>query len=136
MPNRFAVSAAVSAAPRSRRRFYRIVVGFAVGLVVVLALVASGVAEAQSLSLDRLRADGVVGERYDGLAAVRAADAPRSVHAFIDEVNAKRRKIYLDRAAEQGVPPDQVGRIYARQIAADMPAGTWLFTDRNVWVQK
>ena len=39
-------------------------------------------------------------------------------------MNAQRRKIYQQRAAEQGASPDRIGRIYAQQILKKAPAGT------------
>ncbi|WP_417519460.1 YdbL family protein [Minwuia sp.] len=92
------------------------------GVVVMLGLM--GTASAQSL--DALRANGSVGERFDGLAVARdpaAAD-------FVAQVNRQRLQIYRDRAAEQQVTVEQVGEVYARQIVQTSPKGTW-FQDRS-----
>ncbi len=91
----------------------------------------AGTALAQSL--DALRASGVVGERFDGLLVARQGNAPQGV---INEVNAKRSRIYADRASQQGVSPDQVGRVYARQIMQQAPAGTWFLDEAGGWRQK
>ena len=84
-------------------------------------------------SLESLRASGALGERYDGLVAVRQASA--EANRIAAEVNAQRQAIYRQRAAEQGVPWDQVGRVYARQIFGQAPKGTWFLTEQG-WVQK
>lgn len=112
----------------SRRRWLGALL-LAVG--VVLAPLSVGGALAQSL--DELRASGVVGERFDGLLVARQGGAPRGV---INEVNARRGKIYADRAKQQGVSPDQVGRVYARQIMRQAPAGTWFLDEAGNWRQK
>ena len=105
-------------------------------LVLVLALFATltnGPAQAQSLQ--DLRASGAVGERYDGYLELRdpgAAGASR----IVNKVNGERRQIYEKDAAAQGVPADQVGRVYATKIWQKVPPGTWLIDDRGGSRQK
>ncbi len=103
-------------------------------LALVLLAVAAGPAAAQSL--DQLRSQGVVGERYDGYAVVRAAGASAQVQSFVANVNAKRRSIYQERAKQQNVPADQVGRVYAKQLFERAPAGTWFLDASGKWVRK
>jgi uncharacterized protein len=98
-----------------------------------MPLVLPGTARAQSL--DALRASGVVGERYDGLAIIRG-DASAADRALVDRINAERRRIYQQRAAEQGVPADQVGRVYAGTIFQNAPAGTWFLDAGGNWMRK
>lgn len=100
-------------------------------LVLVLAF-PLGAAQAQSL--DTLRASGAVGEKYDGYAVVR--DAAAGAGAVVDDVNAKRRQIYAQRAAEQGVPVDQVGRVYAEEILRKAKTGWWFLSESGAWSQK
>lgn len=129
MPTREYPPATFTTAPRTRLR--------AVFLVALAALGLSlWVATADAQSLDSLRASGVVAERFDGYLVLRGKDAPASARATVDEVNQKRRQIYAERAAEQGVPPDQVGRVYARQIFQEAPTGTWFLDESGKWVQK
>ena len=100
-----------------------------------LAIVLAGVgvnSPATAQSLDALRASGAVGERFDGY--VQARDG--SAQGFVDQVNAKRREIYQQRAAAQGVPADQVGRVYAQQILSEAPKGTWFLDPSGNWMQK
>ena len=99
------------------------------GLLLVFAL---GSAPALAQDLNALRASGAVGERFDGYAQARDASAADAVRS----INAKRQQIYKQRAAEQGVSADQVGRIYAKQIMQDAPAGTYFLSETNQWVQK
>ena len=94
------------------------------------ALFAPGV---RAQSLDALRASGAVGEGFDGYARVRQ---PGGGEAVVNQVNAQRRAIYQKRSSEQGVSPDQVGRVYAREIFARAPAGTWFLLESGAWVRK
>lgn len=104
----------------------------------VLALLVVAVllpAAAWALSLGELRSQGIVGERFDGYAVVRQSPAPAGVQEFVDRINAQRQSIYEERAAQQGVPAGQVGRIYARQIFAEMPSGTWFLDESGRWIR-
>ena len=95
----------------------------------ILMALAQGAAAA---SLDELRASGALGERFDGFVVARDASAGADAKA----INAKRREIYQKRADSEGVDIDAVGRLYAKQILSDAPAGTWFLKDDGTWVQK
>ena len=101
-------------------------------LVLIVGLT-SAPAEAQSL--DQLRASGVVGERFDGYAEALGG-ASGQVRSLVNQVNAKRRKIYADRAASEGASADQIGRVFARQIFAKAPPGTKFLQDNGAWITK
>lgn len=99
-------------------------------LLAFVFVVLAGAAGAQSL--DALRASGAVGERYDGYAVARDPSAA----GLVSSVNAERRRIYEQRAAQQKAPPDQVGRVYAREIFQNAPAGTYFLDEAGRWVRK
>ncbi len=86
--------------------------------------------------LDDLRKAGAIGERFDGFAAVHATGADATVKALVDQVNAKRKEIYDAQAKKEGAPSLEVGKVYAGQIAAKAPAGTWFLAEDGKWVQK
>lgn len=86
-------------------------------------------------SLDELRAAGTVGERYDGLLVLRDANAA-GAKATVEQVNAERRKIYQQRAAETNVTVEQAGAVYAQQIMAKAPQGTYFLQKNGAWVRK
>ncbi len=102
--------------------------------LVLLAVSWPGAAAAQSL--DQLRSQGVVGERYDGYAVVRSPGAPAATQSFVAGVNAKRRAIYDQRAKQQNVAPAQVGQIYAKHIFDGAPPGTWFLDAAGKWIKK
>lgn len=114
----------------SRRQIFKTFAAFALTGAFLLAAVAHPV---RAQSLEALRLSGALGERYDGLAVVRQPSPQANQVAA--EINAQRQGIYQKRAAEQGVPVDQVGRVYARQIFDQAPKGTWFLTEQG-WVQK
>ncbi len=102
----------------------------------VVIVVSFAVGASQAQSLDAVRASGAVGEQFDGYATVRDPGAGADVKALVNKVNAKRREIYEERAAAQGVAADQVGRVYAGKIMQKAPAGTWFRAESGIWTQK
>jgi uncharacterized protein len=104
-------------------------------LVILFAIVlaiGSFSAPAAAQSLDDLRASGAVGERFDGFAVARDSSAADVVAG----INAKRKKIYGERAASQGVSAEEVGKVYAQKIFQKAPAGTWIQAPDGSWTQK
>lgn len=87
---------------------------------------------AMAASLDELRKQGAIGERFDGLAVARDASANR----VVQDVNAKRSAIYKRESKKTGANVTAVGKIYAEQIMRKAPAGTWFLNEQNNWVRK
>jgi uncharacterized protein YdbL (DUF1318 family) len=106
-----------------------------VALAAVL-LLAAPEAGAQGKPLDGPRAAGQVGERYDGYAVLRDPNAPQSVKDLVAQSNARRKTFYAKRAAEDKVPVEAVGKIYAQQIIKRAPAGTYFLNESGKWARK
>lgn len=83
-------------------------------------------------SLDELRKQGAIGERFDGLAVARDASAKK----VVKDVNAKRSAIYKRESKKTGADVTAVGKIYAKQIMKKAPSGTWFLNEKEKWVQK
>jgi len=97
------------------------------------AFMAGGmVHKAHAQSADALRASGDAGERFDGYMEARKPSAA----AVVETINAQRRQVYEERAKQQNVAVDKVGRVYAQQIVDKAPAGTWIKNEAGVWSQK
>ena len=106
-----------------------------IAIALLAALLLAGFASpapASAQSLKELRAQGIVGEAYDGYVRGRTDRGKAAAVAL----NAKRRAIYAKRAGEQGTTPEQVGRVYANQIISGAPGGTWFLQETGNWVQK
>ncbi|MFO1291374.1 MAG: YdbL family protein [Nitrosomonas sp.] len=82
-------------------------------------------------NLERLRASGMIGESASGFVVARDPSAQGEVEA----INAKRKAIYQEKAAAQGVSADQVGKVYASELFKKVPAGTWIQLNGQ-WVKK
>ncbi len=97
-----------------------------VGAILAAWMLVAAVAPAGAAStLDEYRAQGIIAERHDGLVEVRSGQASADAERLVKEVNAKRLDIYRQRAASQGVPVEEVGKIYALELAGTAPAGTY-----------
>jgi uncharacterized protein len=106
-------------------------------LSLALLLAPVGVeAIAQNRTLDAPRSAGTVGERYDGYAVLRDPAQAATLAPVVAQVNAERRQLYAQRAASDGVPIDQIGRVYAAEILKSAPAGTWFLQESGQWVKK
>jgi uncharacterized protein YdbL (DUF1318 family) len=120
-----------------RRLSVRLPFGLVVGLLLTAALLlmpAGDVARADAL--DDARAQGAIGERFDGFAAIRDPSASAGARTLVEDINAKRRKLYNEVSTREGTTIEAVGRIYARQIVDIVPAGTWILGENGKWVRK
>ena len=119
----------------------RLAVGAPIGLVVGLLLAATlilipagSVARADALADERAR--GTIGERFDGFLAIHDSSATASARQLVENINAKRRKLYNEVSTREGTTIDAVGRIYAREIVETVPPGTWMLRENGQWVRK
>lgn len=86
--------------------------------------------------LDQYRARGIIVERYDGLLEVRSRQAPADAQRLVREVNAKRSEIYRKRARSEGVPVQEVAKVYASEILGKAPAGTYFKRPDGSYLRK
>ncbi len=87
---------------------------------------------AHAQSADALRSSGQAGERFDGYMEARDA----SVAGAVNQINAQRREVYEKRAQQEGVPIDQVGRVFAQEIYRKAAPGTYFRSESGSWTQK
>ena len=106
--------------------FYRSIM-----MTIAVFLLASGVT-AWAGSLQDLRASGALGESASGYTVARDPSAT----AEVASINEKRKTVYAEKAAAQGVSIEQVGKVYAKEIFEKVPAGTWLQNEQGQWLKK
>lgn len=104
-------------------------VGRALWLALALTILTALPAWADSL--ENLRASGAIGESYNGYVVAREPGAQEEA----EEINAKRRAIYQEKAAAQGIDIEQVAKVYAAEIIRTVPPGTWIQTNGQ-WRKK
>ncbi len=86
--------------------------------------------------LDGPRAEGLVGERYDGYAQVRDQSASGSVQGLVRTINRQRRDFYERIAKQENVSSAEVGKVYANKIFQSAPRGYWFLGQNGQWVRK
>lgn len=111
-------------------------INFTLAAYICMALLLGSYAYAEERPLDAPRAQGLIGERYDGLTVVHDTQASAEIRALVEKTNEERRKVYAAQAASTGAPPADVGKIYAAQILQKAPAGTWVQGADGSWQQK
>jgi len=109
------------------------VLRFTAVVLLALGLLA---APAHADALDDAKAAGQVGERIDGYVGVVDANAPASVRALVDQINARREAKYKEIADKQGAPVAAVAQITGKRLIERAPAGQYVLGADGQWRQK
>lgn len=83
--------------------------------------------------IDAAKEQGQVGERIDGFLGV-VSNAEPSVVRRVDEINARRRAVYADLAAREGVNLSDVARLTGERLVAAEPSGHFVLDDSGQWI--
>ena len=100
--------------------------------LLLLVAAAAVPASAQTPALDAARAQGVIGERYDGYVGV-AAPASAGVRSQVATINIQRRSLYSRLAASKGVSPQDVGITAGCQLLARVGVGEAYMWADGAW---
>lgn len=109
---------------------------------VVASLAVTGAAHAEAAAakaaVDAAKAQGVVGEQSDGfLGFVNAGAASAEVRAAVSEINAGRRQLYSQAAAQNGVTPAAAGASAFRTVVQGrLKPGEFYQNASGAWVKK
>lgn len=105
--------------------------------LVVSAIILGGlgfVSPALATTLDEARAQGLVGERPDGLIAAVPSTATTEIATLVAEINAARLNSYRQLASKDGAPVEAVQAIAGEKLMGKArengwyvmaPSGTW-----------
>ncbi|MDP5030605.1 MAG: YdbL family protein [Paraglaciecola sp.] len=86
-----------------------------------------------ALELDDAKQQGLVGEKDNGYLGVVVAQA--DAQALVNEVNQKRRDIYVDLAAKNNITLEQVEKLAAQKAYAKTLSGHYLWVNGS-WQKK
>lgn len=96
-------------------------------------LLVPGPAEAQAgAAIADARAQGLVGERYDGYLGI-AADVGDPLRQKVQAINIRRRALYSDLADRRGASLEQVGMTAACQLLPTVHVGERYQASDKVW---
>jgi uncharacterized protein len=86
--------------------------------------------------VDRLKADGLVGETYDGWLAVVKKDLNKKEQKILDDENDDRRALYRLIADDEKTTADHVGERNGTRNRKNLRVGEWFKTKDGDWEQK
>ena len=84
--------------------------------------------------INKLKADGLIGENNRGHLEYRGDKEPRK--GLVEAENQDRDAVYGAIARQQSTDSNNVGRRRAAQIADRAPTGTWLQDNNGEWYKK
>lgn len=112
------------------------ILAFGRRILIALTLIAVGASALAQGNLASAKAQGLVGERPDGLVAVVVDNPSAAVEALVAEVNAERMSEYRQIAAETDAPLQAVQARAGRQVIERLPAGQYFMDAAGRWRQK
>lgn len=121
---------------RTAARFIAVLLAAALPAAAVLPLALPRAAMAQEAGLDALKAQGLVGERFDGYVGAVKSQTDAGTQQVIDRINLQRKDRYRAIAARRGASLSAVERIAGAQVIERAPSGTWVMPEGSGWVQK
>lgn len=89
---------------------------------------------ARQPKINKLKADGTIGENSNGYLEYRGEKEPRK--GLMEAENQDRDAVYRAIARQQNTDSENVGRRRAAQISDRAPAGTWLQDNDGEWYLK
>lgn len=103
---------------------------------ILLALFSVLPAATAQPSLADVKAQGIVGERPDGLVGIVADSPAAEIRQLVEQVNAERMAEYRQIAQETDAPLEAVQARAGRQIIQRLPSGHYFMDAAGRWRQK
>ncbi len=92
--------------------------------------------ESWAAPLDDAKAAGLIGELPNGYVAAVQPNPSPDIAALVRQINAKRRDVYENLAAEENVPVAQVGALAAEKIKRQASPGEYFMSPDGTWAPK
>ena len=106
------------------------------GFALFASLGIATITDAHAIDLDTARAQGLVGERFDGLIGATTPNPSPDVLNLIQQVNQGRMAKYRDSASNSGTDINTFRRIMGEKIISTVPSGTQIMGPNGQWMQK
>jgi uncharacterized protein YdbL (DUF1318 family) len=90
-----------------------------------------------AIGLNEAKQEGLVGEKNNGYLGIVTVqnDAQREVQSLIDDINAKRKAVYVKLAAKNGITVQQVEKLAAEKAYKKTSSGHYLWINGK-WAKK
>ena len=107
------------------------------GIAVALLLLARDAAErAGAAELEKAKASGHAGERYDGYLGLVDPKVPESVKRLVDDINARRREKYAQVAEQTGAKVEEVAAVAGKKLVERARPGEFVMPAKGRWVKR
>ncbi len=104
-------------------------------LVLVLALTPVAALPAHAIELDTAKAQGLVGEKPDGLLGIVGAPTGE-LQALVSDVNTRRMAVFRDIAAKNGQGLAAVQAVSGDEFISRTPRGQYVMDSTGHWTKK
>lgn len=91
---------------------------------------------AWAATLQEAKAEGLIGEQRDGYVGFVVDNVPSDIRALVRGVNAERRKLYQEIAAENGLQLNQVAALAYEEAVEATRSGHYIQDAGGSWVKK
>ncbi|WP_371975081.1 YdbL family protein [Lelliottia nimipressuralis] len=103
--------------------------------LLAIGLLALGMsAQAQAITLNEARAQGLVGETLSGYIAPLRQD--KQTLALVNEINAARTESYQKLADSNNIPVDEVAKMAGQKLVARAQPGEYVKGINGKWLRK
>ena len=99
--------------------------------LIILSLLFSSLVFA--IGLDEAKQKGLVGEKDNGYLGIVVAQS--DVQSLVNDINAKRKAVYVKLAAKNGITVQQVEKLAAQKAYEKTDSGLYLWINGK-WVKK
>jgi|TARA_R110000868_G_scaffold160981_5_gene390855 uncharacterized protein YdbL (DUF1318 family) len=99
--------------------------------LIIISLLFSSIVFA--IGLDEAKDTGLVGEKDNGYLGVVVAQ--KDAQDLVDDINAKRKAVYIELAAKNGITLQQVEKLAAQKAYGKTSSGHYLWVNGK-WVKK
>lgn len=103
------------------------------GLLGILLVLCPANPARAAMDLAGAKAQGLVGERPDGLVGIVLLPGAPELQAMVEGVNGARLQTYRDIAGKQGTPLSQVQALAGQSLISKTPSGQHVMTPQGVW---
>ncbi|MCB9978863.1 MAG: YdbL family protein [Rhodospirillales bacterium] len=100
---------------------------------VLIALLAMPFRPAFAVDLVTAKAQGLVGERPDGLIGIVSPPGAPDVQALVKTINDERLSTYSAIAQEQNTTPEKVQAVAGASLISKTPSGQFIMAPDGVW---
>lgn len=105
-------------------------------MLALVFVIAAPSASAGDPQIDAAKTDGSVGERIDGYLGLTGLEVDVSLKRKIDDINARRRALYVNLARDSGTTVEQVARVTGEKQIANARPGHKVMDETGSWLTK